>query len=102
MEIVAYLGLIVFGLLYNAGVAWLHRRGYQDGYTAFLVVIGVAVTVLTVAVAGLITWDAVLVLVLAFISSGIPMILGDIARHTRSRRREADRLAGIARREIGE
>jgi hypothetical protein len=78
MEIVAYLGLIVFGLLYNAGVAWLHRRGYQDGYTAFLV------------------------LVLAFISSGIPMILGDIARHTRSRRREADRLAGIARREIGE
>lgn len=78
--------LLAFGAAYNALVMWAGRRGYTDGYTWLLVVIGVAVTIL--AAGFTIGWTTVAVLFLYFAASGLPMAAGDIARHVRARRAE--------------
>ncbi len=79
-------GLLAFGIAYNWLVLELGRRGYDDGYTWLLVVIGVAVT--AVAAGFTIGWGAVMLLGLYFAASGLPMALGDIYRHVRARRIE--------------
>lgn len=82
------IGLLLFGILFNLLVSWLGNR--KTGYTALLVVVGVSVTVIgTIPVIGL---DNALFLGLAFVCSGLPMILGDIWRSIRDRER-ADQLA---------
>lgn len=45
-----YGALFVVGFLYNALVGWLERRGYDEGYTAVLVVVGVLITLAGIAV----------------------------------------------------
>ena len=76
-----YLALILFGMAYNAGVQRLGRQYGDHGYTAWLVVVGVAVTVLgALPQIGL---RAGLHLLLAFVASGSPMIVGDVWRHLR-------------------
>jgi len=77
------IGLLLFGILFNLLVAWLGNR--KNGYTAMLVVVGVAVTIAcSIPVIGL---ENALFLGLAFACSGLPMILGDIWRSIRDRER---------------
>jgi len=74
-----YLALVIFGMAYNRLAAYLGRRYGDHGYTAWLVVVGVAVTILgALPQIGL---RAGLHLLLAFIASGTPMIAGDVLRH---------------------
>ena len=83
--------LFAFGIAYNYAVLHISRRGYSDGYTWLLVVVGVAVTVL--AAGFTIGWTAVLLLLIYFAASGLPMALGDIWRKVQAEaveRRERD------------
>jgi len=99
MEVSAYeagaLGaLVVFGLLYDRYVTAIERRpeGHR-GYTAFLVVAGVAITVaLMIPVIGV---DAFNHIVVAFLCSGLPMIIGSVQRYMDARDRDAQRLQEI-------
>jgi hypothetical protein len=83
--------LFGFGIGYNWLVLQVSRKGYSEGYTWLLVVVGVAVTV---AAAGFtIGWTAVLLLLIYFAASGLPMALGDIWRKVQAEaveRRERD------------
>jgi len=74
-------GLLAFGVVFNDFVT---RAGeHKDGYTWLLVVVGVLVTLLGVA---LISWQAAVLTLIAFVASGIPMIVGDVARYVGARR----------------
>lgn len=79
-------GLLGFGVLYNQLVQWLHRKGYDEGYTSILVVVGVLVTDIGVGV--VLGFEAAAVVFLLFCASGSPMILGDIARYVKARARQ--------------
>lgn len=85
--------LVEFGCWFNSFVARLERLGSDRGYTAFLVVAGVA---FTIVVYSLMVWNMrdILLLVLCFGASGFPMILGSVqrfneARHKTERRKRA-------------
>jgi len=89
-------GLLLFGIVYNAFVAWLERRGHDQGYTALLVVAGTLVTLLGAAV--IIGLEDALVVLACFAASGLPMIVGSIARHVQERAKmwdEAKRILGV-------
>lgn len=91
-------GLILAGLfLFGVGFNWLtelaERRGWIEGYTALFVVIGVAVTV--AGTGFVIGWLHVLYLMLAFGASGLPMIVGSIARYVRARERAQKELRNV-------
>lgn len=80
----AMIGLFLFGVAYNALVSWMETRpGGHDGFTAFLVVGGVVVTVL--AMTPVIGWMATAHIALGFICSGLAMIVGSVARYMRKR-----------------
>lgn len=81
--------LFVFGFFYNLLIGWLERNGYDEGYTAILVVVGVGVTVAAYAVLDVI---AALEIVLAFSASGFWMVIGSWWRHVQARRRAQDLL----------
>lgn len=91
-------GLVAFGVLYN----WLVAKAEQTetGYTAFLVVGGVLVTV--VATVPLIGWQAAMVVGLAFVASGLPMVIGSMARYVRRTQTEHETLRAEARRAMGD
>ncbi|MGD9101816.1 MAG: hypothetical protein PVF45_15140 [Anaerolineae bacterium] len=78
-------GLFIFGVLYNTFVAELQRKGYDEGYTAILVVFGVAITLIGVAAMDA---NAAILSGLAFCASGPPMIIGSLWRYAK-RRQEA-------------
>lgn len=89
--------LFAFGFAYNLFVAWLERRGYDEGYTALLVVGGVGITLLGI---GLLSMEGAGLMLGAFAASGFWMVIGSIWRHMRRRERarkeildEAARLA---------
>ncbi len=75
--------LFVFGYLYDRAVTWLERNGYDEGYTALLVVGGVLVTLGGVAA---VDWRAALLGLGAFASSGFWMVIGSWWRHVQRRR----------------
>jgi hypothetical protein len=77
-----FLGLVLFGIGYNAFVAWLERRGYTEGYLSLIVAIGVFVTLCGVAVLSI---EGALLALGAFVATGAPMIIGSIARYLRKR-----------------
>lgn len=82
--------LALFGVGYDRLVEWMEAHGYDDGYTAFLVVGGVLATQ-----AGLAVWFGVELAIkatLLFIASGTPMIIGSMARHGRQRAEDAARV----------
>lgn len=87
-------GLFFFGLSYAALVNALHTRGYSEGYTAFLVVFGVLITL---AMSTLLHHqDPLIDLVMelsCFAASGLPMIGNDWLRHVQARKAEQDYLA---------
>lgn len=80
------LALILFGILFDQMVTQIGE--HKEGYTAFLVMIGVVVTLFAVA---LISWIAALLAIGAFVFSGTPMILGDVLRHVRARKAAMER-----------
>ncbi len=81
--------LFGFGFIYNLVVAWLEQHGYDEGYTALLVVVGTAVTLGAMAV---VAWPCALGMLGAFAASGFWMVLGSWWRHVQ-RRRRAQQLA---------
>lgn len=79
-----FLGLLLFGVGYNAFVAWVERRGYTEGYLSLIVAVGVAMTLVGVAVLSI---QAALLALGAFIATGTPMIVGSILRYIQARDR---------------
>lgn len=110
--VLAILGaLLVFGYFYNRFVAWLEERGYDEGYTAYMVVGGVTMTEIGAAVMVYVWfWHGVCVTgtdaasasavqnlglhMLAYLASGLPMIIGSTLRHAQERRAGQDSLRG--------
>jgi hypothetical protein len=87
-------GLFLFGLTYNAFVAWLERQGHDRGYTAFLVVGGTLVTLGGLwAVTDL---DTAILAIICFAASGLPMILGSVWRHMVERASEEEKIMALA------
>ena len=86
-------GLFMFGSAYNAFVGSLEGR--KDGYLAMLVAAGVGITLVGVAI---ISWQAAVLVLACFAASGIPMIIGEIARtiHKRERALRVQRLIAEA------
>lgn len=92
--------LLVFGVAYAYFIRWAKRKGYLEGYTAYAVVLGCVVTVAGAAVAmlwsGLISGDqfapVLVALMLSYIASGTPMIVGDMVEHLEARRNEQDSI----------
>lgn len=84
------LSLVLFGIGYNALVAWADRRGYLAGFTWAAVVGGVGVTVAGVVAAFWATelagWQFGWIALCAFASSGAPMAIGAIGRYVSARR----------------
>jgi hypothetical protein len=80
--------LAVFSYLYNAWVGKLGEK--KNGYTAILVAIGNAVTLLLVAI---VSWKAAVLVSLAFVASGFMMIIGDIQRDQKQREQAAKEAA---------
>ena len=76
------LALLLFGIGYNALVAWAERHGYTEGYMSLVVAAGVAVVLLAVA---MVNWRSALITLIYFAAAGTPMIVGSIARHIRAR-----------------
>lgn len=84
--------LAVFSVMFNHWVGGLGEK--KNGYTALLVAIGNAVTLLLMAI---ISWKAAAVAGLAFVVSGTAMIAGDVNR-SHKQRELAARNAGKPRR----
>jgi hypothetical protein len=82
--------LASFGCWFNLFVARMERNGTDRGFTAFLVVAGVSVTG---GVYALMVWDIreILLLLLCFGASGIPMIVGSVHRFNQERRKREER-----------
>lgn len=76
--------LFLFGFVYDRIVSWMERNGYDEGYTAILVVVGTLVTLGGVA---LVDWRAATLALGAFAFSGFWMVVGSWWRHVQARRR---------------
>ena len=87
--------LMGFGTAYNALVEDIERRGYDKGFTAFLVVGG---TLVTLGGAGfLIGWRNVAKVLACFAASGFPMVVGSVGRYVRERELDQQNGRGYAR-----
>lgn len=86
--------LFLFGVGYATLVNALHKRGYSEGYTAFLVVIGIlATTAIGILVHHQNPLIDFILEVICFAASGTPMIANDWLRHVQARRAEQDYLS---------
>lgn len=84
-----------FGVGYDRLVSWLERSGRAEGFTALMVVGGVGATLgLASLVVGL---EAVLMVLLFFGATGLPMVIGAWERYTRRRQGEAEQLRALVR-----
>lgn len=83
--------LFLFGIAYNWLVGWLEKKGWENGITAGLVVIGVAVTV-SVGVVPIFGLNMAVYLSAIFLVSGIPMICGAIWRYLTERDENRQRI----------
>ena len=92
-----FLGLIIFGTIYNQVVAWLEARKFAEGYMGFIVAGGVMITLLGVAIVSI---QAALIALVAFFASGIPMILGSVIRYARRREQAQLDLINKVKREL--
>lgn len=88
--------LIMFGTAYNIIVARMESSpGGHEGFTAFLVVCGVAMTVLLLW--PLLGTQAVVYLTVGFACSGAPMIIGSIHRYIAQRACSIRELRSMSR-----
>lgn len=85
-HLVAMAGLFLFGLAYDKFVGWLERNGYERGVTAWIVVLGTAVTIIPI----LFIWGikAFFRTFSLFVASGSPMIIGATWRYMQERDEE--------------
>lgn len=77
-----FLGLVLFGIGYNALVTWMERKGYTEGFLSLIVAFGVAMTLVGVSILSI---QAALLSLGAFIATGTPMVIGSIVRYLRRR-----------------
>ena len=78
--------LFMFAHVFNQTIDRLGHKA--EGWTWLFVVIGVAATLLAVGALDLVLdWSAFFLCVLAFSVSGLPMIIGAVARHYEERSR---------------
>lgn len=84
-----------FGVLYALLVARLQRAGLTEGYTSFLVVLGVLATL--AAAIPLVGIVPVLIIIWLFVCSGVPMIIGDVLKYTRERKEQQAELLRVLR-----
>jgi hypothetical protein len=91
--------LALFGLGYNALVAEIGRHVPDHGYTAYLVAIGVVATLAGAAL--LIGLDSAIVVAGCFVASGLPMIVGSMARSLRQRSHDRARSADAISETLG-
>lgn len=81
-------GLFVFGLVYDQIVGVMEARGHADGYTAYLVVFGVLVTIGGIGLMDELTANLInagVLALVAFACSGFPMTFGATWRYMRAR-----------------
>ena len=82
-------GLIIFGLWYNDAVARWQRQ--DDGiYTAVYVVGGVLVTL--IGASFIVGFGNFVVLLVLFVCSGAPMLIGSMTRHRKDAARQKRKL----------
>ena len=77
--------LVVFGIIYNALIARAERKHYLEGFTSLAVAMGVSITLVVVAVYD---WRAALTVLIGFMASGVPMMIGSIMRYIKMRNEE--------------
>lgn len=92
--VAVYSVLLALGCGYNALVAYAGRKGYLEGFTSLAVVVGVFATLGGVAV---ISWQAALLALGAFVASGLPMMAGSIGRYIRARKEAQESVRQAAR-----
>lgn len=82
-----YIGLFTTSLLYDRCVHWLEVNRHADGRTAYLVVFGVAYTLLGLGLVDIFLpyLNAGLLALSVFAVSGLPMIIGSKSRYTASK-----------------
>lgn len=85
----AYAILFTFGIIYNLIIAWLERKRYLEGFTSLAVALGVGITVIIMAAVSPVFS---LLMLGAFVMSGVPMIGGGIYRYIRARAEEQAEL----------
>ena len=85
--------LACFGWAYNRWIEQLEAKGHDRGYLSFLVVLGVLVTGVGY---GLVVGSLahMVVLVVCFGCSGMPMIIGSVQRAVRQRELEEQDVVG--------
>jgi hypothetical protein len=77
------LALAAFGYFYNRWVERLENGGHDRGYMGLIVAAGCTITLAGAAL--LIGLEPITWVFCCFIASGLPMVLGSIARHCRAR-----------------
>ena len=82
--------LFVFGIGYNALVAWVYRQAPDHGYTAFLVAGGVIATLAGFALIA--SLEMALLILACFAASGLPVIIGSVLRQLHQRAQVARAL----------
>jgi len=84
----------IFGILYAALVRWFSKKEVE-GQTAYLVALGVLVTVvISMPVLGL---PALLILLVCFGASGAPMIIEYVARVHQERREDKEGAQAVVK-----
>lgn len=90
-------GLFVFGIAYAVLVNRLHHKGYSEGYTAFLVVGGVLVTLLgNIPLHHQDPFIDFLLLLACFAATGLPMVINDWLGYVWARQADQEYLAHVA------
>jgi len=77
-----FFALVIFGILYNNLVMWLENHGYTEGFLSLIVAAGVLGTLFGIAVLSI---QAALIALGAFVATGTPMIVGSISRYIKAR-----------------
>jgi len=79
LYVAVFAGLAFFVVLYNSFLGWMSNHKYHEGFTSLLVIVGVVVTV--GGCGFLIGWQAMGTLLLGFVASGTPMVVGELGRY---------------------
>ena len=77
-----FFALVIFGILYNNLVMWLENHNYAEGFLSLIVAGGVLGTLVGVAILSI---EAALITLGAFVATGTPMIVGSISRYIKAR-----------------
>ena len=86
-------GALITGIIYNLLVSWMHRHGYNEGYTWLQVVVGVTMTLIIAAAFLFLAGQPLLPVFIVFVFfclTGLPMAAGDIWRYMQARKAETE------------